>query len=57
MCVCVCVCVCPPPRQLITSGVIRTQYDWLNKLYSFYMAALIVIGSGHGLRIEAHQGN
>jgi len=22
VCVCVCVCVCPPPRLLITSGVI-----------------------------------
>ena len=22
VCVCVCVCVCPPPRILITSGVI-----------------------------------
>ena len=25
------VSVCPPPRLLITSGVIWTPYDWLNK--------------------------
>ena len=54
---CLCMCVCPPLKQLITSGVIRKQYDWLNKLYTFYMAALVVIGSGRGLRIEVHHGN
>ena len=32
--VCVCVSVCLPPRLLITSGVIWTKYDWLNKFYS-----------------------
>ena len=50
-------CVCPLPRLLITSGVIWTPYDWLNKFYSFYMAAVVVIGSGRGLRIEARRGN
>ena len=55
--VCVFVCVCPPPRPLITSGVIWTPYDWLNKFYSFYMAAEVVTGSGCGLRIKAHCGN
>ena len=31
VCVCVCVCVvCLPPRQLISSCVIWTLYDWLN---------------------------
>ena len=34
---CVCVSVCPPPRLLLTSGVIWTQYDWLNKFYSLYI--------------------
>ena len=41
------------PRQLITSGVIWTSYDWLNKLYSFYVAALVGIVSRHGLSIDA----
>ena len=27
--------------------------DWLNKFYSFYMAAVIVIISRHGLNIDA----
>ena len=26
--VCMSVCVCPPPRLLITSGMIWTPYDW-----------------------------
>ena len=43
-------CVCLPLRLLITSA-----YDWLNKGYSFYMAAVVIIGDGCGLRIEAHQ--
>ena len=57
VCVCVCVCVhacvcaCVFPEA---SGVIWTSYDWLNKFCSFYMAAVVVIGSGHDLRIEAH---
>ena len=34
--------------------MIWTPYDWLNKGYSFYMAAVIVSGSWHGLRIEVH---
>ena len=34
-------------------GVICTPYDWLNKGYSFYMAAVIIIADGRGLRIEA----
>ena len=44
-------------RLLITSGVIWTPYDWLNKFYSFYMAAVVIIGSGRGLRVEARHGN
>ena len=35
MCVCMCACVCVPPGLLITSGVMWTPYDWLNKSYSF----------------------
>ena len=44
-------------RLLITSGAIWTPYNWLNKGYSFYMAAVIVIDGGCGLRIEVHHGN
>ena len=55
--VCVCVSVCPPPRLLITSGVIWTPYDWLNKYYSFCMAAIVDIVSRCGLRIGARHRN
>ena len=51
VCVCVCLCVCPPPRLLITSGVIWTPYDWLNKFYSCYMATVVIIVNGRGLGI------
>ena len=51
VCVCVCLCVCPPPRLLITSGVIWTSYDWLNKFYSCDMATVVVIVNGRGLGI------
>ena len=44
-------CVCPRLRLLITSGVIWTSYDWLNKFYSCYMATVVVIVNGHGLGI------
>ena len=47
-----CVCVCPPPRLLITSGVIWTLYDWLNKFYSRYMAIVVVIVNRRGLGID-----
>ena len=50
--VCLCMCVYLPLKQLITSGVIRTQYDWLNKLYTFYMATLVVISSGVALELK-----
>ena len=52
VCLCVCVCVCLPPRLLITSGVIWTPYDWLNKFYNQYMAIIVVIVNGHGLGID-----
>ena len=44
----------PPLRLLITSGMIWNLYEWLNKLYSFYVAAIVIIGSGDILRIEVH---
>ena len=52
--VCVFVCVCPPPRLLITSGVMwrdMDPYDWLNKFYSCYMVTVVVIVNGRGLGI------
>ena len=52
VCVCVCVCVCPPPRLLITSSMIWTPYDWLNKFYSCYMAIVVVIINGRDLGID-----
>ena len=51
------VCVCLPLRILITSGVIWTQYDWLNKFYNFYMTAIVTIISRCGLTIEACHSN
>ena len=53
----VCAFVCPPLGLLISSGVIRIQCDWLNKFYTFYMAAVTGIISRRGLRIEARRGN
>ena len=52
LCGCLYVCV-SAPRLLITSGVIWTPYDWLNKLYSFCMAPIISIVSRGGLTIKA----
>ena len=46
-------CVCPPPRLLVTSSVMWTPYDWLNKFYSCYMVVVVIIDDWHGLRIEA----
>ena len=51
VCLCMCVCVRLPPRLLITSGVIWIPYDWLNKFYSFYVAAVVGIVSRHGLAL------
>ena len=56
VCVCVFVYVCPPPRLLITSGMIGMKlspYDWLKKFYRFYMVAIVGISSRGGLIIEA----
>ena len=53
--VCLRVCVCLPSRLLITSGVIYTPYDWLNKFYSCYMANVVIIVNGRGLGIDARR--
>ena len=53
-------CVCPPPRLVITSGVMWCEidpYDWLNKFYGFYMAAVVGIVSGRDVSIHTHRGN
>ena len=34
-CVCLCVCLSAPPWLLITSGIMWSQYDSLNKFYNF----------------------
>ena len=56
----VCVFVCPPPRLLITSGVMWCDidpYDWLNNFYGFYMAAVVGIVSGRDVSIHTRRGN
>ena len=53
-------CVCPPPRLLIISGVMWCDidpYDWLNKFYGFYMAAVVGIDSGRDVSIYMRRGN
>ena len=57
VCVCVCVCVCVSTNKmtlLITSGKMWCdmvpQHDWLNKFYSFYMAAVVGIISKYVTR-------
>ena len=60
MSVCACLCVCPPPRLLITSGVMWCDidpYDWLNKFYGFYMAAVVGIVSGYDVSIHTLRRN
>ena len=56
VCVCVCVCVCvyacacvSAPEAIITSGMIWTPYDWLNK------AIVVVIINGRGLCIDTRR--
>ena len=57
-CVCVSMFVCPRPYSvLIIRGMILTLYDWLNKFYSLYMAAVVGIVSRPGLSIEVHHRN
>ena len=55
-----CVCVCPPPRLLLTSGVMWCDidpYNWLNKFYDFYVAVVVGISSGRDVSIYMHRGN
>ena len=50
----VCMCV-SAPSLLITSGVMwhdMDPYDWLIKFYTCYMAVVVIINDGRGLRIE-----
>ena len=59
MCVCVCVCV-SAPRLLITSGVMWCDidpYDWLNKFYGLYMAAVVGVDSGRDVSIHTRYRN
>ena len=51
MSVCLRMRVCLPPRLLITSGMIWTPYDWLNKFYSCYMPTVVIIVNVHSLGI------
>ena len=54
----VCIFVCmSTPRLLITSGIIWMLYDWLNKFYSFYAAAVFCILSRHALSIYVYREN
>ena len=58
VCMCVCVCVCPPPRLLITSGVIWRDMDhkrMVRKFYSCYMATVVVIVNRRGLGIDTRR--
>ena len=50
VCVCVCMCLCMCVRS--TSDVIWTPYDWVNKLYSFYVATVVSIINGRGFSID-----
>ena len=51
------VCVCPCPRLLITSSMICSPYDWLNKSYSCYIAIVVSIVNGCGISIDKRHGN
>ena len=61
MCMCLRVCVCvSTPRLLITSGMMWCDidpYDWLNKFYGFYMAAVVDIVSGRDVSIHTRREN
>ena len=51
----VCLCVCLPQSVLITSDMIAmksSSYDWFNRLYGFYIVAIVGIVSKCGLTIE-----
>ena len=46
------VCLCMALRLPLTSGMMWTLYDWLNKLYSFYIATVDGMVNGCGLNID-----
>ena len=55
MCVFVCVfCLLLSTRL---SGIVWTQYDWVNKFYNFYMSAVVDVVSRCGSSIDAHHRN
>ena len=59
MSACMCVCV-SAPRLLITSGMMCCDidpYDWLNKFYGFYVAAVVGIDSGCDISIYTRNGS
>ena len=52
VCVCVCVFVHPPPRLLITSGMMWHDMDptlLVKKFYNCYMATVVIVINGCGL--------
>ena len=51
------ICMCSPPKLLIIGGMIWALYDWLNKFYSFYMAAIVDNISGRGPSIDVYHTN
>ena len=60
MCVCLCVCVCPPPRLLITSGVMWRDVDPMRLVkqvlhVQLYMATVVAIVNGRVLGINTRR--
>ena len=54
MCVCVYIFALGHKLLVVWCDMIKTPYDWLNKLYSVYMAVIVSIISRPDLRIEAN---
>ena len=54
VCMCACMCVCPPPRLLITGGVMWRDMDPKRlaiKFYSCYVATVVIIVHGCALAL------
>ena len=52
MCVCLCMCVCPPPRLLITSGIMWRDMDSIllvKQVIQLLYGNVVIIVNGHGL--------